>query len=307
MSSFFESPEFLEQAAAGRVSHNPGMADQLMQDMAPFLKAEGIDVTDPDADFTEAEFEVAMDKARERYNKQLFTPVGAHRGLAVAKLRAFAAAFAAGETTTAEEVVASLPSDPEDFAPSVAQVAGTAMSLTDDWFTDADHGPKLRGVMAPKWQKHSRAVARDILALASKGRVVESLNGLNSRHSGFHVLEGSMLAVAAAVIRLSRAEKATAEQIIDELMPLDGYPQPVAGTYDSADRAVQNAPAGAGAGVSGAGAAAGAAAGSGAGAPVGQSELPDWLGGPTVDDHSGPTADGQPGQGSQRLGGKDAH
>ncbi|MGO3021737.1 MAG: hypothetical protein ACTIIH_00675 [Brevibacterium sp.] len=241
MSTFFDGPEFYGMAAGGRTSHNPGMGDRTMRELAPFLKAEGVDIDDPNADFTEAEFHAAMEKAQVEYNRRLFTPVGAHRGLALGKLRSFALAFVEGDTERAEAVVASLPSDPEDFSPSVAQVTGTAMGLVDEWFTDDVHGPKLGGVMAPKWPtKKSRNVARDILALAQKGRVVDSLDRLITNNSGRPVLEGAMLAVAAAVVRLAKRNKVSEQEVVDELMPLDGYPEPVAGTYGSTDRVFQD-------------------------------------------------------------------
>ncbi|TGD12878.1 hypothetical protein [Brevibacterium sp. S111] len=268
MSSFFDSPEFHGMAAGGKISHNPGMGDRMMRELAPFLKAEGVDIDDPDADFTEAEFHAAMERAQVAYNRRLFTPVGAHRGLAVGKLRSFSLAFAEGDTKRAEAVVASLPSDPEDFNPSVAQVTGVAMGLVDEWFTDETHGPKLGGVMAPKWPtKKSRAVARDILALAHKGRVVDSLDRLINSNSGFHVLEGSMLAVAAVVVRLTKRNKVSAQDVVDELMPLDGYPEPVAGTYSPTDRVIQD----------------GQEAQDG---PAVEQDLPEWLGGSNAADNA---------------------
>ena len=240
MSTFFDGPEFHGMAAGGKISHDPGMSDRMMRELAPFLKAEGIDIDDPNADFTEADFHVAMEKAQVEYNRRLFTPVGAHRGLALGKLRSFSVAFAEGDIKTAEAVVASLPSDPEDFSPSVAQVTGAAMGLVDEWFTDDVHGPKLGGVMAPKWSaKKSRNVARDILALAHKGRVVDSLDRLIANNSGLPVLEGAMLAVAAAVARLAKRNKVSEQEVVDELLPLDGYPEPVAGTYGSTGRVFQ--------------------------------------------------------------------
>lgn len=241
MSTFFDGPEFHGMAAGGNVSHSPGMGDRTMRELAPYLKAEGIDIDDPNADFTEADFHAAMEKAQGAYNHRLFNPAGAHRGLALGKLRSFALAFAEGDIERAEAVVASLPSDPEDFAPSVAQVTGAAMDLLDEWFTDDVHGPKLGGVMAPKCSaKKSRAVARDILALAHKGRVVDSLDRLITNNSGRPVLEGAMLAVAAAVVRLTKRNKVSGQEVVDELMPLDGYPEPVAGTYGSTDRVFQD-------------------------------------------------------------------
>ena len=278
MSSFFDSPEFHGMAAGGNTSHSPGMGDRMMRELAPFLKAQGVDIDDPNADFTEAEFHAAMEKAQGAYNHRLFNPTGAHRGLALGKLRSFALAFADGDIKRAEAVVASLPSDPEDFAPSVAQVTGAAMGLVDDWFTDETHGPKLGGVMAPKWPaKKSRAVARDILALAHKGRVVDSLDRLITSNSGRPVLEGSMLAVAAAVVRLTKRDKVSAEKVVEELMPLGGYPEPVAGTYDTTSRVVQDVQD----------------APNAQGTPAMEQDLPEWLGGSNATDQASGAADPQ--------------
>ncbi|MGO2153939.1 MAG: hypothetical protein ACTH3O_08545, partial [Brevibacterium aurantiacum] len=63
---------------------------------------------------------------------------------------------------------------------------------------------------------------------------------LIASNSGRPVLEGSMLAVAAAVARLAKRNKVSEQQFVDELMPLDGYPEPVAGTYGSTDRVFQD-------------------------------------------------------------------
>ncbi len=275
MSTFFDGPEFHGMAAGGNISHSPGMGDRMMRELAPFLKAEGIDVDDPNADFTEAEFHAAMEKAQEEYNRRLFTPVGAHRGLALGKLRSFSVAFAEGDIKTAEAVVASLPSDPGDFSPSVAQVTGAAMGLVDEWFTDDTHGPKLGGVMAPKWSaKKSRNAARDILALAHKGRVVDSLDRLIASNSGRPVLEGSMLAVAAAVVRLTRRDKDSAEEVVEDLMPLGGYPEPVAGTYATTNRVVQDVQD----------------APNAQDTPAMEQNLPEWLGGSNANDAAGGAA-----------------
>ena len=95
--------------------------------------------------------------------------------------------------------------------------------------------------MAPRWPaRQSRSVARGVLALAQKRRVVDSLDRLINRNSGLPVLEGSMLAVAAAVVRLTKRDKVSAEEVVEDLMPLGSYPKPVAGTYGPADRVVQD-------------------------------------------------------------------
>jgi hypothetical protein len=64
-----------------RIQMKPGMADEMMRDLAPLLAEDGVDindVTDIDA------LNRALEKAVERRNMELFTPVGARRNQAIA-------------------------------------------------------------------------------------------------------------------------------------------------------------------------------------------------------------------------------
>ena len=54
MSTYFNGPEFHGMAAGGNISHNPGMGDRMMREQAPFLKAEGVDIDDPNAEIGRA-------------------------------------------------------------------------------------------------------------------------------------------------------------------------------------------------------------------------------------------------------------
>jgi len=59
------------------VKHVPGMAQELMDELAPLLAAEGIDLNNPPEDLDV--FNAALRSASERRNMELFIPVGEER------------------------------------------------------------------------------------------------------------------------------------------------------------------------------------------------------------------------------------
>ena len=69
-----------------RVEWKPGLADEMMRELAPLLAEEGVDVDDIDVPDLPT-LQAAMNRAGERHNMTLFTPVGSARTLAVAALR----------------------------------------------------------------------------------------------------------------------------------------------------------------------------------------------------------------------------
>ncbi|MDJ0322502.1 hypothetical protein QMG61_01810 [Cryobacterium sp. PH31-AA6] len=74
------------------------MADELMRELAPLLAEDGVDVndlTDIDA------LNQALQRAVERRNMELFTPVGARRDQAIAQLMLVVAAIADDDTKRA--------------------------------------------------------------------------------------------------------------------------------------------------------------------------------------------------------------
>jgi hypothetical protein len=76
-------------AGAPQVVRKPGMADELLHELTPLLAEEGIDIADL------ATLQAAMDRAVERHNMQLFTPVDAARDSAAVVLREAAVAIGA--------------------------------------------------------------------------------------------------------------------------------------------------------------------------------------------------------------------
>ena len=65
------------------------MADDLMRELAPLLAEDGIDLNDPNSIHDMESLQRALDRAVERRNMQLFTPVGEPRALALTTLRLF--------------------------------------------------------------------------------------------------------------------------------------------------------------------------------------------------------------------------
>ena len=91
----------------------------MLRELAPLLAEEGIDVNDidvPDMDTLQN----ALNRAIERRNMALFTPVGQARELALAALRLAVEAITDGDTTLAGAVLEQVePESPDNSAPTV--------------------------------------------------------------------------------------------------------------------------------------------------------------------------------------------
>ena len=194
------SPE--PPAGFPEIQVKPGMAKELLHELAPLLAEEGIDVTNidvPDLDTLQQ----ALNRAIERHNMALFTPVGQARELAAVTLRLAAEAIADGNTKLASAVLdQAQPESPDGSAATVSGCIGLALGLTDQWLSGHDTSApaglaKLTQLPAGHWT--GERAARDILILARKGRAFASLDALITRQGGQHVLYGSALVLAAAV------------------------------------------------------------------------------------------------------------
>src|SRR6266487_1039508 len=182
-------------ARAPEIQFKPGMASELLQELAPLLIEEGIDVNNidvPDMDTLQQ----ALSRAIERHNMAMFTPVGHARELAAVTMR-----LAAGILDQAQ------PESPDDSAATVAGCTGLALGLLDQWLSghDTSAPPGLATTTRlPAGHWTGERAARDILTLARKRRAFASLDSLIARQGGQHVLYGSALALAAAPQAWSR-------------------------------------------------------------------------------------------------------
>ena len=189
------------------IQFKPGIAKEMLRELAPLLAEEGIDVDNidvPDLDTLQA----AMNRAVERQNTALFTPVGQARDRAVVALRLGIEAIADGDTTLAAAILDQVQPESEDNSTAtVAGCIGVALGLLDEWLsgrapnTPADLAAQTR-LPAGHWV--GERAATDILILARRGRAFRSLDTLITQQGGQHVLYGSALALAAATHSWSR-------------------------------------------------------------------------------------------------------
>ncbi len=185
-----------------RVQWKPGLAGDMLRELAPLLAEEGIDLDGVDVPDLQT-LQAAMNRAVERLNMTRFTPVGQARDLAVAALRQAVEALSEDDTEQATAVLEQVqPESPGDRAATVSGCIGVALGLLDDWLAgdepSAPAGMSYR-VELPAGHWLGERAATDILALARKGRAFRSLDTLIVKQGGQNVLYGSVLTLAAAV------------------------------------------------------------------------------------------------------------
>lgn len=267
MDSPFDDPEFLAQLAAMGVVYSPGSGQRVIDEMAPLLAAEGIDLDDlGDVDLDEVN--AALARATERHNLALFTPVGAQREDALAVLREFAVRLADEQDSDPFAVLAAVETDPADGSAAISHVIGVALGLLDDWHTNPAWNAALAGTRLRRGPRPAQAAAKDLLALARKGRAFASLDRMHRGHSGLAIFQGSALLVADAVGRRAAAEGMDVPAVAER--ELTGVPRLRVmrgeGGAGSGSGAGSGAGSGSGAGRRGSGSGAGSAFGAGAGA-----------------------------------------
>lgn len=184
----------------------PGLADELMRDLAPLLAEDGIDINDV-SDM--GVLNRALQKATERRNLELFTPVGARRDQAIALLMLVVAAIADNQTELAGRLLdRAQPESPDNTAAEVSSCMGMALGLLDDWLSGQHpDAPKnlVDDVRLPVGHWFGERAAVNVLALARKGRAFGSLGSLITRQGSHQLLAGSALALAAVILAWSRS------------------------------------------------------------------------------------------------------
>jgi len=183
------------------IRFTPGVADDLMQELAPFLAEDGIDVDNLEVDDLDT-FQRALDRAVERRNMALFTPVGPAREIAVVTLHLVVEAILDNETALAGAILDQVePESPDNAVATVASCTGIALGLLDSWLSGHDTNAPAnlaQHTKLPRGHWNGERAATDVLALASKGRAFRSLSTLIVRQGSRQLLPGSALSLAAA-------------------------------------------------------------------------------------------------------------
>jgi hypothetical protein len=197
-----------------RIEHRPGMADELMREIAPLLAEEGIDIYGEGAPDV-ATLQAALDRAVERRNNELFTPTGARRDLAVEAVRAAVRAILSGDGVGAARCLDAVqPESPDNSVATVSSCIGLALNRLDETLSEGD-GPPV-ALPAGHWSGERAAI--DVLALARKGKAFRSLRQLIVRQGGPQLLYGSAVAVAAAVAAISKRTGQPADEVIEDVV-----------------------------------------------------------------------------------------
>lgn len=182
------------------------MADELLREVAPLLRAEGIDIDDPDTYDMET-LNAALARAVERRNFDRMVATGPRLSYARTVLRLFTEALGSDQRALAEGIIWGVEPEPTDATKaSVAHVIGVSLGLSDAWQSDPGLTGMLTKTVVPRWGSAGRAAANDILALAKKGRAFDSIGALHRRHGGVSIIEGGALVVAGSLIVLSKSQ-----------------------------------------------------------------------------------------------------
>lgn len=187
--------------AGPHIVHTPGMSDDLMRELAPLLAADGIDMNDPSSIPDVGTLQRALDRARERRNMQLFTPVGEARRLALTTLRLYVEAFCEGQHELAGAILATaVPESRDNSKATNAGTIGVALDLLDEVLSGRHDGAPA-GISArtflPKGHWVGERAARDVLDLARRGRAFSAHGSLIAKQGGRSVQAGAALALAA--------------------------------------------------------------------------------------------------------------
>ena len=205
--------------AGPEIMHTPGTADDLMRELAPILAEDGIDLDDPDSIPDMETLQAALDRAVERRNMELFTPVGEARSLALTTLRLFVEAIADDQTELAGAILATaVPESPDGSQATVAGTIGVALDLLDT-ILPGNHPDAPPGIGAkarlPKGHWYGERAARDILDLARRGRAHSALGALITKQGSHAVQSGAAIALAGTM----QAWASLVGQPVDQVAP----------------------------------------------------------------------------------------
>lgn len=222
-----DDPEFFPLPPGVEIRHRVGADAELMEQLAPLLAAEGIDITN----LAEADPEVlneAITRAVERHNMELSTPVGDQRARAVNTLRELVVALHTENVAEVQNLFGSIGPAPTRHRPSSGHLTGVTMENLDSIYRNTALHPALHVVEIPKVDPKTKAAAEEILELAAKGAAFRALDALLTNHGGFEVARAGIYLLAATVTAVATHQNATFDRVLDELVPvLEISPRPV--------------------------------------------------------------------------------
>ena len=221
-----DDPEFLPLPPGVEIRHRVGADAELMEQLAPLLAAEGIDI-DYLADADPEILNEVLTRAVERHNMELSTPVGDQHARAVNTLRELVIALHIENVAEVQNLFGSIGPVPTRHRPSSGHLTGVAMENLDIIYRNSALHPALHVVEIPKVDPNTKAAAEEILELAAKGTAFRSLDTLLTNHGGFEVARAGIYLLAATITAVATHQNATFDRVLDELVPaLEIGPRP---------------------------------------------------------------------------------
>jgi hypothetical protein len=199
------------------IQFKPGMANELMVELAPLLAEEGIDINNIDVDDVDT-LQHAMNRAIERRNMALFTPVGEVRQIAVVTLWLIVEAILDDDSRLAGAILDQIqPESPDNTVATVASCIGIALGLLDEWLSGQDTSAPAdlaahTALPAGHWT--GERAATHVLVLAGKGRAFRSLHTLITGQGSPQLLAGSALALAAVTDAWARLDDTLRPELV---------------------------------------------------------------------------------------------
>ena len=247
MTSPFDDREFQEALAEMGLGHEPGMAAKMLEDLAPLLAGEGLDLDDPES-FRRlglGDLNEAFAQSTERLNTELFTPVGAERDRGLAALCDFTLDLVGERWDDAREVLDGVPSEPTAVLPSAAHMIGTVLGFLDEWYSAAEFPEGVTAVRIPSWDdEDAREAARDILAEARAGNSFGSLTDLHRLNDGTSILGGGALLFAATMAAIAADQDRPVRETLREMFGDDVVAEPEEDPNQGTEPESEQAPSG---------------------------------------------------------------
>lgn len=220
-----DQPDFLPLPPGVELRHYSGAANALLEELAPLLAAEGIDVDHLDEADPE-ELKAALIRAVERHNLELSTPVGDQRARAINTLRELTLAQHQQDAALLQTLLGSIGPVPTRHRPSSGHLTGVTMETLDAIYRNESLHPALHIVEIPVVERTTKAAAQHILGLAAKGRAFRSLDTLLGNHGGFEISRAGMHLLTATIEAIAGHRELAFDVVLDELVPHQQASQP---------------------------------------------------------------------------------
>lgn len=186
----------------------PGLADELLNELRPYLLDDGVDLRTASLDDIDA-LNAALGRALERRNADLFVATAEQRSYALTVFRLVTEALHDRQHELAQAIVWGVPPESKDAdVATVAQVIGVGLELIDTWVADPRMRDRVFALRLAPWNRAAHAATNGILEAAdSPHGAMAQVGALIAEHGGLALVEGVAIAVSGVIHADARFRK----------------------------------------------------------------------------------------------------